>query len=127
MNIPAELRYSEDHEWIKVIDGNIALIGISDFAQSELGDIVFVDINTVGDKIKAHDVFGSVEAVKTVSDLFSPVSGTVLELNSELEGNPQFLNDDPYDKGWIVKIEVDNLADIEALLSADDYKKLINH
>lgn len=127
MNIPAELRYSEDHEWIKVIDGNIALIGISDFAQSELGDIVFVDINTVGDKIKAHDVFGSVEAVKTVSDLFSPVSGTVLELNSELEGNPQFLNDDPYEKGWIVKIEVDNLADIEALLSADDYKKLINH
>jgi len=126
MNIPSELRYSEDHEWIKIIEGNIALIGISDFAQSELGDIVFVDVNTIGEKIEEHQVFGSVEAVKTVSDLFSPVSGTVLELNSELESNPQFINDDPYGKGWIIKIELNNPTDIEKMLTAEAYKILIN-
>jgi glycine cleavage system H protein len=126
MNIPSELRYSEDHEWIKIIEGNKAIIGISDFAQSELGDIVFVDVNTIGEKIEEHQVFGSVEAVKTVSDLYSPVSGTILELNSDLENNPQFINDDPYGKGWIIKIELNNPADIEKMLTAEAYKTLIN-
>ena len=125
MNFPSELRYTKDHEWIKVLDGNIALVGITEFAQSELGDIVFVDINSVGDALKADDVFGTVEAVKTVSDLFLPVNGKVLEVNPELENQPELVNTDPYDKGWMVKVELDNPADIEGLLDAAAYEALV--
>lgn len=124
MNFPSELKYSKDHEWIKM-EGGIGLIGITDFAQKELGDIVFLDINTVGQLVKQADVFGIVEAVKTVSDLFMPVGGKVLEINPALEANPEFVNSDPYGKGWIVKISVDNPAELDSLLDAESYKKLI--
>ena len=124
MNFPSELKYSKDHEWIKT-EGNTALVGITDFAQKELGDIVFLDINTVGQTIKHSDVFGIVEAVKTVSDLFMPVTGKVLEVNAELEANPELVNSDPYTKGWIVKISLENSSELNALLDADSYKKLI--
>ena len=124
MHFPSELKYSKDHEWIK-IEGNTALVGITDFAQKELGDIVFLDINTVGQTIKHGDVFGIVEAVKTVSDLFMPVTGKVLEVNPELEANPEFVNSDAYTKGWIVKVSIDSPSEIDALLDADAYKKLI--
>lgn len=121
MNIPAELKYSKDHEWVK-IEGNIATIGITDFAQSELGDIVFVDVDSVDDELSSGDVFGSVEAVKTVSDLFLPVAGKVIEFNEELEDQPELLNTDPYGKGWIIKVEVAADADQSELLSAEDYQ-----
>lgn len=124
MNFPSELKYSKDHEWIKV-EGNTGLIGITDFAQKELGDIVFLDINTLGDTVKYSEVFGIVEAVKTVSDLFMPVSGKVLEVNPDLESNPEFVNSDPYTKGWIVKVSIDNPSELDALLDAEAYKKLI--
>ncbi len=124
MNFPSELKYSKDHEWIKV-EGTTGIIGITDFAQKELGDIVFLDINTVGQSIKHSDVFGTIEAVKTVSDLFMPVSGKVLEINSELEAHPEYVNSDAYGKGWIVKISIDNPAELEALLDSNAYKKLI--
>lgn len=122
MNIPEELKYTKDHEWIK-IDGNTALVGITDFAQSELGDIVYLDINTLGEEIKEHEVFGTVEAVKTVSDLFMPIPGKVLEVNPLLESNPEKVNTDPYGEGWMIKVEVK--GETNGLLSAKDYKELI--
>ncbi len=123
MNFPEELKYTSDHEWVK-IDGTNAYIGITDFAQRELGDIVYIDINTVGSEVNAGDVFGTVEAVKTVSDLFMPVTGTVDEINKKLDGNPELVNTDPYGDGWMVKISLAEGA-AEKLLSADDYKKLV--
>ncbi len=122
MNIPDGLKYTKDHEWIKM-DGNTAVVGITDFAQSELGDIVYIDINTVGQDVNEHEVFGTVEAVKTVSDLFMPVSGKVTEVNPVLEANPEKVNEDPYGEGWLIKIEVTGSTD--ALLSAEQYKELI--
>jgi glycine cleavage system H protein len=122
MNIPESLQYTKDHEWIK-LDGKTAVVGITDFAQSELGDIVYLDINTVGEEIKEHKVFGTVEAVKTVSDLFMPVAGKVLEVNPLLESNPEKVNADPYGDGWLIKIELTGAAD--GLLSAAEYKELI--
>jgi glycine cleavage system H protein len=124
MEFPANLRYTKDHEWIKV-DGNIATIGITDFAQHELGDIVFVDIDTVGKPLNANDIFGTVEAVKTVSDLYLPVSGTITEVNPGLEANPENVNNDPYGKGWMAKMELKNPADADALLDAAAYKELV--
>lgn len=123
MNFPANLKYTKDHEWLR-LEGNTAYIGITDFAQKELGDIVYVDINTIGENVAMEAVFGTIEAVKTVSDLFMPVEGTVLEVNSKIDSNPEVVNKDPYGDGWLVKAEV-NPADVETLLSADDYKKLI--
>lgn len=124
MSIPANLKYTKDHEWIK-IDGNIATVGITDFAQGELGDIVYVDISSVGQSLNQHDVFGTVEAVKTVSDLFMPLSGKVKEFNKALEGGPEKVNSDPYGDGWMVKVEISNAAEADALLTADQYKELI--
>lgn len=121
MNTPAELKYTKDHEWIK-IEGNIATIGITDFAQGELGDIVFVDVDTVDDELAAGDVFGSVEAVKTVSDLFLPVNGKVIEFNEALEDQPELVNSDPYGEGWIIKLEIAADADQSELLSAEEYQ-----
>jgi glycine cleavage system H protein len=123
MNFPAELKYTKDHEWIKV-EGNVATIGITEFAQRELGDIVYVDIPSVGKTITQDDVFGTVEAVKTVSDLFMPVTGTVTEINPALDSQPELVNSDPYGAGWMVKVTVE-AADVEALLSADAYKGII--
>ena len=124
MNIPNELKYTKDHEWI-AIEGEIATVGITDFAQRELGDIVYVEIETVGELLKADEVFGTVEAVKTVSDLFLPVDGEILELNEDLETSPEDVNNDPYDKGWMIKMKVSNPDDLDNLLSSDEYKKLI--
>ena len=124
MNTPKELKYTKDHEWIS-IDGEIATVGITDFAQRELGDIVYVEIETVGELLKADEVFGTVEAVKTVSDLFLPVEGEILELNEDLETSPEDVNNDPYNKGWMIKMKVSNPGDLDNLLSSDDYKKLI--
>ena len=122
MNIPDGLKYTKDHEWVK-IDGNTALVGITDFAQSELGDIVYVDISSVGQEVKEHEIFGTVEAVKTVSDLYMPVSGKVLEVNSILDGSPEKVNEDPYGDGWMIKVEVK--GSIDGLLTAAQYKELI--
>ncbi|MFC5283642.1 glycine cleavage system protein GcvH [Pedobacter alpinus] len=122
MNFPAELKYTKDHEWIKV-EGEEAFVGITAFAQRELGDIVYVDINTVGSEVNEGDVFGTIEAVKTVSDLFMPITGTVVEINDKLDANPELVNSDPYGDGWMVKIKFSGSAD--ALLSVDDYKTLI--
>ena len=124
MNFPSELLYSKDHEWVK-IDGDFLTIGITDFAQSELGDIVYIEIETVGDYLSAEEVFGTVEAVKTVSDLFMPVGGEILEFNSILEDFPESVNDDPYDSGWMIKIKVDDPSQLNNLLSSDLYKQLI--
>lgn len=124
MNIPADLKYSKDHEWIRV-EGAEAYIGITDFAQNQLGDIVFVDIPTVGDTLRQNDIFGSVEAVKTVSDLYLPVGGEVLEFNESLNDAPHDVNKDPYGKGWIVRIKLANHAELDMLLSPEDYQKLI--
>lgn len=124
MNVPASLKYTKDHEWIN-IEGDIATIGITDFAQGELGDIVYVEIETVGDDIAAGEVFGTVEAVKTVSDLFMPISGEVLEFNHDLEGDPEHVNSDPYGKGWMIKVKMSDSAEVESLLSAEEYTKLI--
>jgi glycine cleavage system H protein len=124
MSIPANLKYTKDHEWIK-IDGIIATVGITDFAQGELGDIVYVDISSVGQSLSQHDVFGTVEAVKTVSDLFMPLSGKVIEFNKALESGPEKVNSDPYGDGWMVKVEISNAAETSGLLSADQYKELI--
>lgn len=124
MSIPAELKYTKDHEWVR-IEGNIAVVGITDFAQGELGDIVFVDIDSVGDELNAGDVFGSVEAVKTVSDLYLPLSGKVVEFNEELEGEPELVNTDPYGRGWIIKLEIAAGADQSELLSAEQYNEVI--
>jgi glycine cleavage system H protein len=122
MNIPEGLKYTKDHEWVK-IDGTTAVIGISDFAQGELGDIVYIDINTVGQEVNEHEIFGTVEAVKTVSDLYMPVTGKVLELNPILDTNPEKVNEDPYGEGWMIKIEIK--GSLDALLSASQYKELI--
>nr|WP_294946195.1 glycine cleavage system protein GcvH [uncultured Mucilaginibacter sp.] len=124
MNFPAELKYTKDHEWIRV-DGDTATIGITEFAQGELGDIVYVDINTVGQDVAKEEVFGTVEAVKTVSDLFMPLDGKVLEINPLLDSQPELVNTDPYGDGWMVKISLTDAADAETLLSADDYKSVI--
>lgn len=125
MNFPSHLRYTKDHEWIK-LDGNIATIGITDFAQKELGDIVFVEVETVGKALGAGDVFGTVEAVKTVSDLFLPVSGTISELNPALNNSPELVNNDPYGEGWMIKMKVDNPADFENLMTAEAYESIVS-
>jgi glycine cleavage system H protein len=122
MNIPDGLKYTKDHEWVK-IEGNTATVGITDFAQGELGDIVYVDISTVGQQVAAHDVFGTVEAVKTVSDLYMPLAGKVLEVNPILDGSPEKVNEDPYGDGWMVKVQISGSAD--GLLTAAQYKELI--
>ncbi len=124
MNFPSELKYTKDHEWVKV-EGNEAYVGITDFAQRELGDIVYIDINTVGDEVIKDDVFGTVEAVKTVSDLFMPVTATVLEVNAALNDNPELVNSDPYGQGWMVKVSLTDLADVDSLLDAEAYKALV--
>ena len=124
MNFPSELKYTKDHEWVKV-EGNEAFIGITDFAQRELGDIVYIDVNSVGEEVAREEVFGTVEAVKTVSDLFMPVTGTVLEINSDLNDNPELVNSDPYGKGWMVKVSLSEIAEIEDLLTADAYQALV--
>ena len=124
MNVPGELKYTKDHEWIR-IEGNLAYIGVTDFAQGELGDIVFVEIETVGETLKKEDVFGTIEAVKTVSDLFMPVSGEILEVNPLLEESPDVVNKDPYGKGWMVKIQITDPSEANDLLSAEKYTALI--
>lgn len=124
MNFPSILRYTKDHEWVS-LDGDIATVGITDFAQRELGDIVYVEVETVGKNMQAGDVFGTVEAVKTVSDLFLPVSGTILELNPALAGAPELVNNDPYGGGWMVKIKVSNPADVETLMNAAAYEATV--
>lgn len=126
MNFPSELKYTKDHEWIRIEDGKVALVGITEFAQNELSDIVFVDITSVGESFKADDAFGTVEAVKTVSDLFLPVDGKILEVNPDLENQPELINTDPYKKGWIVRVELDNPADLDGLLDAEAYKTLVS-
>lgn len=123
MNFPAELKYTNDHEWVKV-EGNVATIGITDFAQGELGDIVFVDINTLNESLDKEAVFGTVEAVKTVSDLFMPISGEIIEINSALDANPEAVNEDPYDKGWMVKVAIKDVAELESLLDVEAYKAI---
>jgi len=120
MNFPSELKYTKDHEWVRV-EGDQAVIGITSFAQRELGDIVYVDINTVGEEVAANEVFGTIEAVKTVSDLFMPVTATVLAVNEAIDGSPELVNTDPYGEGWIIRVKFNNAADIDGLLSADDY------
>jgi len=124
MNFPSNLRYTKDHEWIK-LDGNEATIGITDYAQRELGDIVYVEVETVGKSLKAGDVFGTVEAVKTVSDLFLPVDGTITELNAALANSPESVNNDPYGEGWMVKMKVNSPADVETLMDAAAYEKQV--
>ncbi|HPW90684.1 MAG TPA: glycine cleavage system protein GcvH [Paludibacteraceae bacterium] len=124
MNIPSNLKYTKEHEWIRV-EGDVAYVGITDFAQSELGEIVFVEIETVGETLAENDTFGSVEAVKTVSDLFMPMSGEVLEMNAALEDQPELVNNDPYGDGWMIKVSVSNLAELDTLLDAEAYKALI--
>ena len=124
MNFPQELKYTKDHEWVKV-EGDVIVIGITDFAQSELGDIVYVDVDTLDETVETNEVFGSVEAVKTVSDLFMPIAGEVIAFNEGLEDEPEAVNEDPYGKGWMIKIKPENIDDIENLLDAEAYKKLI--
>lgn len=124
MEFPEELKYTKEHEWVQ-IEGDIATIGITDFAQSELGDIVYVDVETVDEELKQDEVFGSVEAVKTVSDLFLPLSGEVIEFNEGLEDDPELVNTDPYGKGWIIKLKIAEQSEKEGLLSADQYKELV--
>lgn len=124
MNFPAELKYTKDHEWVKV-DGDTATIGITAFAQGELGDIVYVDINTIGKTVNIEDVFGTVEAVKTVSDLFMPVTGTLLEINPALDSQPELVNSDPYGDGWMVKITITDASQLDGLLTAEAYQSLI--
>jgi glycine cleavage system H protein len=125
MNTPKELRYSEEHEWVKV-EGEKVRIGITDFAQSELGDIVFVELPEVGDEIKADEPFGSVESVKTVSELYAPISGKVVEINEDLDDSPEFVNESPYEKAWMIVIEPANVADIENLMTAEQYVEMTN-
>ncbi|HEX8561811.1 MAG TPA: glycine cleavage system protein GcvH [Flavobacterium sp.] len=124
MNIPANLKYTKDHEWAS-LEGDVATIGITDFAQKELGDIVYVEVETLDQKLEKDEVFGTVEAVKTVSDLFLPLAGEIIEFNESLESEPETVNSDPYGKGWMVKVRIDDVADFDSLLSADDYKALI--
>ncbi len=125
MNFPNDLKYTKDHEWLKLIDDKTVIIGITDFAQEELGDIVFVDINAVNKYLSAEEVFGTIEAVKTVSDLFMPVAGKIIEVNKALNSNPELVNSDPYNKGWMVKVEIVNPEDVNVLASADAYEKMV--
>lgn len=125
MNFPENLKYTKDHEWV-LIEEDIATIGITEFAQSELGDIVYVEVETVGEQMDANEVFGSVEAVKTVSDLYLPLTGTILELNEALEESPESVNEDPYGAGWMIKMKIENTDEITSLLSAEDYKALVS-
>ena len=125
MNIPIELKYTKDHEWVRV-DGNTLTIGITDFAQSELGDIVYVEVDTINETLEAEEVFGTVEAVKTVSDLFLPVPGEIIEFNDALENAPEHINDDPYGEGWIIKLKCDDLSLLKSLLDSSSYKALLN-
>lgn len=125
MEFPSELKYTSEHEWIKMVDGDTALVGITEFAQSELGDIVFIEVETVDEELNADEVFGTIEAVKTVSDLFLPVAGTVLEFNEKLGDEPELANSDPYGDGWIIKLKVNDVADLENLLDSDAYKNQI--
>lgn len=124
MNIPTDLKYTKDHEWVRV-EGDIAIVGITDFAQGELGDIVFVEVDSEGDSLDREETFGSVEAVKTVSDLFMPISGEVLEFNAEIEDDPEIVNQDPYGKGWIVKVKISEPSELEDLLDAEAYQELV--
>ena len=125
MNVPEDLKYTKDHEWVK-IEGDIAIIGITDFAQGELGDIVYVEVDTLEETLQKEEVFGTVEAVKTVSDLFMPLSGEILEFNESLETNPEKVNEDPYNEGWMIKLKVSDLSEIDNLLSAEDYQNTIS-
>ena len=125
MTIPDDLKYTEDHEWLR-LEGEEAIVGITDFAQGELGDVVFIEIETEGEELSKGDIFGTVEAVKTVSDLFMPVGGEVIEVNEELNDKPELVNKDPYDKGWMIKIKITDPKEVDNLLSADDYKKMVN-
>ena len=125
MNIPEELKYTEEHEWVRIED-NIAIVGITDFAQGELGDIVYLEIDTLDSQIDSNEVFGTVEAVKTVSDLFMPITGKVIEVNPNLEDKPELVNEDPYGEGWIIKIDISEQSQIDSLLSPSDYKNLID-
>jgi glycine cleavage system H protein len=124
MNVPADLKYTKDHEWVKV-DGETATIGVTDFAQGELGDIVYVEVETEGETLDKEEVFGSIEAVKTVSDLFMPVGGEITAFNEELESNPEIVNSDPYGEGWMIKVNISDASELDDLLSADEYKELI--
>jgi glycine cleavage system H protein len=124
MNFPAELKYTKDHEWVR-IEGDIAIVGVTDFAQSELGDIVFVEIETQGESLEEHAIFGTVEAVKTVSDLFMPVSGTVIEVNTGLEADPAHVNNDPYGAGWMIKVKLSEGADLSSLMDAAAYEAMV--
>ncbi|MDY2586249.1 glycine cleavage system protein GcvH [Winogradskyella aquimaris] len=125
MNIPSELKYTKDHEWVK-IEGDVATVGITDFAQGELGDIVYVEVETVDESLDAEEVFGTVEAVKTVSDLYLPLSGEIVEFNEALEDEPEKVNTDPYGEGWMIKLKLSDASQVEGLLSAEDYKALIS-
>ena len=125
MNVPKDLKYTKDHEWVK-IEGDIAIIGITDFAQGELGDIVYVEVDTLDETLQKEEVFGTVEAVKTVSDLYMPLSGEILEFNKSLEANPEKVNEDPYNEGWMIKMKVSDLSEMDDLLSAEDYQNTIN-
>lgn len=124
MNIPANLKYTKDHEWV-LVDGDVATIGITDFAQKELGDIVYVEVETLDQTLEKDEIFGTVEAVKTVSDLFLPLSGEIIEFNDSLEADPEKVNTDPYGDGWMVKVKISEMSEVEALLSSEDYKALI--
>ena len=123
MNVPENLKYTKEHEWLRV-EGSSVFIGITDYAQSELGEIVFVEVETVGETLSSGDIFGTIEAVKTVSDLYLPIDGEILEFNQELEDAPEQINDDPYGKGWIIKVAASDISQVESLLSAEEYKKL---
>lgn len=125
MNIPENLKYTKDHEWV-LVDGDVVTIGITDFAQGELGDIVFVEIETEGETIDKEEVFGTIEAVKTVSDLYMPVTGEIIEVNADLEDNPEVVNQDPYGGGWMVKIKLSDTSEVDTLISAEDYKALLS-
>jgi len=124
MNVPSDLRFTADHEWVK-IDGDIATVGITDFAQGELGDIVFVEVETEGEELEAEEVFGTIEAVKTVSDLFLPLAGKVIEFNEALNDDPALINSDPFGDGWVIKLKMSNVADLESLMDAEAYKNAI--
>jgi glycine cleavage system H protein len=126
MNFPSDLKYTKEHEWVRV-EGDVATIGITEFAQSELGDIVFIDINTIGDSIGQDEIFGAVEAVKTVSDLFMPISGEVLEKNDDLDSSPESVNSDPYGAGWMIKVKMSNPSEMDGLLSAETYRDMVGH